>query len=120
MASQRPIYITLEWQEQGPLEKTPGSRLWRDERLVCTPYDYPELIPCSNPDCDNGGFEIGDRIVSLLGSDRTSEQNSLVCRNAIDSDRSKRCLHTIIYSITRVSPYQRQKQERLASDRSAS
>lgn len=115
MTSQRPVYLTLEWQEQGPLE-TPGSRLWREGRMVCTPYDYPELLPCSNPKCEGGGFEIGDRIASLLASGRSSEQNSLVCRNAIDNDRTKRCLHTIIYSITRVSPYQRQKPEKIVSD----
>jgi hypothetical protein len=112
--SQRPVYITVEWQEQGPLD-TPGSRLWREDRLVCTPYDYPELLPCSNPECEGGGFEIGDRIAALLASGRNSEQNSLVCRNAIDNDRNKRCLHTIIYSITRVSPYQRQKPDKVAS-----
>ena len=115
MTSQRPVYIILEWQEQGPLE-TPGSRLWREERMVCTPYDYPERLPCSNPQCKGGGFEIGDRIASLLASGKNSDQNSLVCRNAIDSDRTKRCLHTIIYSITRVRPYQRQKHQALASD----
>jgi hypothetical protein len=107
MASHRPVYITIEWQEQGPLE-TPGSRLWREDRLVCTPY------------CHGGGFEIGDRVAALLASDRNTEQNSLVCRNAIDLDRSKRCLHTIIYSITRVSPYQRQKPEQVVSDNKSS
>ena len=117
--SQRPVYITVEWQEQGPLD-TPGSRLWKEDRLVCTPYDYPELLPCSNPECKGGGFEIGDRIAALLASDRNSEQNSLVCRNAIDNDRTKRCLHTIIYSITRVSPYQRQKPEKVTSSSTTS
>lgn len=119
MASHRPVYITIEWQEQGPLE-TPGSRLWREDRVVCTPYDYPDLLPCSNPDCQDGGFEIGDRVAALLASDKNTEQNSLVCRNAIDTDRSRRCLHTIIYSITRVSPYQRQKPEKVVLDNKAS
>ena len=117
MMSQRPVYITLEWQEQGPLD-TPGSRLWRDDRMVCTPYDYPDQLSCSNPDCEDGGFEIGERIADLLDSNKNSEQNSLVCRNAIDSDRNKRCLHTIIYSITCVRPYQRQTPEVMASDSS--
>jgi hypothetical protein len=115
MKTQGPIYITLEWQEQGPLE-TPGSRLWHEGRMVCTPYDYPEQLPCSNPECTDGGFEIGDRIAGLLASGNTSDQNSLVCRNAIVSDRTKRCLHTIIYSITRVRPYQRQKPQTVTSD----
>jgi hypothetical protein len=119
MTSQRPVYVTVEWQEQGPLE-TPGSRLWREDRLVCTPYDYPEMLPCSNPQCQGGGFEIGERIAALLASDKASEQNSLVCRNAIDTDRSRRCLHTIIYSITRVSPYQRQKPEKAVSNTTVS
>lgn len=114
MTAQGPIYVTVEWQEQGPLE-TPGSRLWREGRIVCTPYDYPEVLPCSNPECENGGFEIGDRIASLLESGKISDQNSLVCRNAIVSDRSKRCLHTIIYSITRVRPYQRKKPQKVTS-----
>ena len=108
MTSLKPIYITLEWQEQGPLEAA-GRRLWREERMVCTPYDYPGHLPCSNPECKGGGFEIGDRIAALLTSGKNNEQNSLVCRNAIDKDRAKRCLHTIIYSITCVRPYQRNK-----------
>ena len=114
MAAQRPVYITVEWQEQGPLE-TPGSRLWREGRTVCTPYDYPEVLPCSNPDCEDGGFEIADRIAALLESGKVSDQNSLVCRNAIDNDRPKRCRHTIIYSIARVRPYQRQKPQEVTS-----
>lgn len=118
MTSQRPVYITLEWQEQGPIETT-GRRLWREERMVFTPYDYPEQLPCSNPECEDGGFEIGDRISALLASGKASEQNSLVCRNAIYyKDRTKRCLHTIIYSITCVRPYQRQKPQSVASDSS--
>jgi hypothetical protein len=114
MTAKGPVYITVEWQEQGPLE-TPGSQLWREERMVCTPYDYPEILPCSNPNCEDGGFEIGDRVAELLGSGKVSDQNSLVCRNAIDNDRSKRCLHTIIYSITRVRPYQRNKSQKVTS-----
>jgi hypothetical protein len=117
VTSQRPVYITLEWQEQGPLETT-GRRLWREERMVCTPYDYPKELPCSNPECQGGGFEIGDRIAALLASGKNSEQNSLVCRNAIYKDRTKRCLHTIIYTITCVRPYQRQKPQSITSDNS--
>ncbi len=108
MTSHRPVYITLEWQEQGPLETT-GRRLWREGRTVCTSYDYPRRLSCSNPECEDGGFEIGERIARLLASGKVSEQNSLVCRNAIHADRAKRCLHTIIYSITCVRPYQRHK-----------
>lgn len=115
MTSQRPVYITLEWQEQGPLETT-GRRLWREGRKVCTPYDYPELLSCSNPECEDGGFEIGDRIAALLDSGKSAEQNSLVCRNAIDKDRTKRCLHTIIYTISCVRPYRRKKPQAVASD----
>jgi len=114
MVAKGPVYITVEWQEQGPLE-TPGSRLWREGRVVCTPYDYPEILPCSNPDCEDGGFEIGDRVDELLASGKISDQNSLVCRNAIEIDRTKRCLHTIIYSITRVRPYQRNKSQPVTS-----
>jgi hypothetical protein len=114
MTAKGPVYITVEWQEQGPLE-TPGSQLWREERMVCTPYDYPEILPCSNPNCEDGGFEIGDRVAELLDSGKISDQNSLVCRNAIDNDRSRRCLHTIIYSITRVRPYQRNRSQKVTS-----
>lgn len=118
MTSQRPIYITLEWQEQGPLETT-GRRLWHDGRTVCTPFDYPEVLPCSNPECEDGGFEVGERIANLLASNKDTEQNSLVCRNALCKDRAKRCLHTIIYSVTRVRPYQRKKPQKLAPNSTA-
>ena len=106
MANQKQVYITIDWQEQGPLEAT-GRRLWRKERRVCTPDDYPEQLPCNNPNCKEGGFEIGDKIAALLASGENNEQNSLICRNAIHKDRSERCLHTIIYSIACIRPYQR-------------
>jgi hypothetical protein len=109
MTNQKQIYITLEWQEQGPLEIT-GRRLWLQERRIYAPPDtYPQLLPCHNPACENGGFDIGEKIAELLASEKNIEQNSLICRNAINQDRSKRCLHTITYSITCVRPYQREK-----------
>jgi hypothetical protein len=100
------VVINLEWQERGPLEDN-GQRLWRKGRKVCTPSDYPEKLPCHNPQCECGGFEIGKRIAELLASRKFSEENSLICTNAIHEDRNKRCLHTIIYTITAVSPYRR-------------
>jgi hypothetical protein len=117
MAIQKSVYITLDWQEQGPLE-TSGHRLWRKGRKVCTPIDYPTLLPCSNPECEDGGFGIGDRIAALLDSGKDSDQNSLICRNAINENRSKRCLHTIIYSIACIRPYQRQPIQPAASKNS--
>jgi hypothetical protein len=108
MANPEKVYITMEWHEQGPLDVT-GRRLWRKERTVCTIEDYPRVLPCNNPDCEEGGFDIGDRIVALLNSGENNEQNSLICRNAIHYDPSKRCLHIIAYSIACIRPYQRQK-----------
>lgn len=106
MADQKPVYITLVWQEQGPQEVA-GYRLWRQERKVYASSEYPGQLPCSNPHCKNGGFNIGDRIAVLLASGQNSEQNSLICHNAIHPDRTKRCLHVIAYTITCVRPYQR-------------
>jgi hypothetical protein len=106
MSNKELVYITLEWQEQGPLDDS-GRRMLQEGRGVYSPFEYPQTVSCSNPDCEDGGFEIGDRIAALLASDRESEQNSLVCRNAIHPDRDKRCLHTIVYSISCVRPYQR-------------
>jgi hypothetical protein len=100
------VVINLEWQERGPMEDN-GQRSWRKGRKVCTPDNYPELLPCHNPKCECGGFEIGKRITELLASRKFSEENSLICVNAIHEDRNKRCLHTIIYTITAVSPYRR-------------
>jgi hypothetical protein len=40
-----------------------------------------------------------------LSAGEYSDHNSLICTNAIQKDRTKRCLHTIMYSITRVRPY---------------
>jgi len=107
MTDQKHAYIVIEWQEQGPLEAT-GRRLWlKNRRAVYTPDSYPYLLPCHNPDCKNGGFDIGDKIAALIASGENIEQNSLICRNAIHKDRNQRCLHTIIYSITCIRPYQR-------------
>lgn len=118
MASQKHVYITLEWQEQGPMEMT-GQRLWREDRKVFTHANYPQTLPCHNPNCEEGGFEIGDRIAALLDSGKMSEQNSLICRNAIHTDRNRRCQHTILYSITCILPYQREPSQPLASSRAS-
>jgi len=96
------VVINLEWQERGPIEDN-GQRLWQKGRRVCVPSDYPEKLPCHNPNCEGGGFEIGGRIAGLLASRNFSEENSLICMNAINEDRDKRCLHTIIYTITTVT-----------------
>ncbi len=114
MTNSKQVYVTIEWQEQGPLEAT-GRRLWRKERKVCTIEDYPRVLPCNNPECEGGGFEIGDKIIALLASGENNEQNSLICRNAIHKDRSKRCLHIITYSIACIRPYQRQKPRRVVT-----
>ncbi len=106
MVNQKHIYITLTWQEQGPMEHN-GRRHWQEDRKVFTSANYPKKLPCHNPDCKEGGFEIEDRITDLLDSGQNSEQNSLICSNAIHEKRDQRCLHTIIYSITCVRPFQR-------------
>lgn len=116
MTNPKQVYITIEWQEQGPLEEATGRRLWRKERKVCALDDYPQLLSCNNPNCVDGGFDIGDKIATLLNSNENNEQNSLICRNAINKDRSKRCLHIITYSIACVRPYQRQKPQPVVSD----
>src|SRR5262245_12964270 len=116
MANSKQVYITIEWQEQGPLETT-GRQLWLKERKVCALEDYPQRLPCHNSECEDGGFDIGDKIATLLASGENNEQNSLICRNAINKDRTKRCLHIITYSIACIRPYQRQKpQQSVASD----
>ncbi|HMQ50616.1 MAG TPA: hypothetical protein PKE64_10570 [Anaerolineae bacterium] len=104
------MVINVEWQERGPVEDN-GQQLIHKGRQICTPDNYPKRLPCHNPKCQFGGFEIGDRIADLLASRKFSEENSLICINAINEDRDRRCLHTIIYTITSVSPYRR------ASDR---
>ena len=116
MTSKRHVYVTIDWQEQNILDDTNRRQVWKKERVVCPPNDYPEVLPCSNPACEDGGFEIGDRIKALLDSGKDSEQNSLICRNAIHEDRGKRCLHTIIYSIACIRPYQRERSSSVASE----
>jgi hypothetical protein len=98
MANPKQVYITIDWQELGPVDRS-GRRLWRRERKVYTCEDYPEILPCNNSNCEAGGFNIGDRIAALLASGESYEQNSLVCCNAVHKDPDKRCLHVIAYSI---------------------
>jgi hypothetical protein len=107
MIDQMTAYITFDWLEQGPLDSITGQRLWRKGRKVCTPMEYPQRLLCGNPKCEDGGFEISDRIAALLASGIDSEQNSLICTNAMPEDRAKRCLHTILYSIVCIYPYRR-------------
>jgi hypothetical protein len=108
MTNSKQVYLVIEWQEQGPLDSM-GQRLWYKERVVGTTENYPRLLPCHNPECESGGFDIGDKIVALLASGENNELNSLICRQAVHKDHSKRCLHIIAYSIACIRPYQRQK-----------
>jgi hypothetical protein len=106
----RNVYITIDWQEQNVIDDTNRRQVWQKERVVCGSHDHPEVLPCSNPTCkEAGGFEIGERIRNLLTSGKDSEQNSLICRNAIHADRDMRCMHTIVYSIACIRPYQRER-----------
>jgi hypothetical protein len=109
MTGQRHVYVTIDWQEQTVINDSNRREVWQRERKVCQPDDYPMVLPCGNPACQGGGFEIGGRIRTLIDSGRDNEQNSLICRNAIHPDRNKRCLHTIIYSIACIRPYQRER-----------
>ncbi|MEW5959186.1 MAG: hypothetical protein AB1801_15765 [Chloroflexota bacterium] len=109
-------FITIDWQEQGPIQDD-MQRLWKKGRKICTPDDYPQQLPCHNPECAGGGFEIGARIAALLASGESTEQNSLICINAIHKDRDKRCLHTIFYSISCVHPFQRSQRRATVADK---
>ncbi len=108
MNNSKHVYLTIDWQEQNVIDNTNRRQIWEKQRRVLSIDDLIEVLPCSNPDCEGGGFEIGDRIRDLLAQGKDSEQNSLICRNAIHPDRNKRCLHTIIYSIACIRPYQRE------------
>lgn len=105
--SERGVYITLEWREEGPVDANTNQRFWQKERKVYAFTDYPNQLLCHNPNCQNGGFAIGPKIAALLASDIDTEQNSLICINALHADRAKRCLHTIVYSLVCVYPYRR-------------
>ncbi len=108
MTPQTSKFIVLDWHEKGFNSITKHERP-RNNRQVFTYLEYPTRLPCSNPDCEDGGFEIGERIAALLASGNDDEQNSLICRNAIHPDRAKRCLHAIRYTISCIYPYQRQR-----------
>lgn len=106
------VYINLEWREEGPEDVATGEHLVKQVRKVCTSTEYPRRLPCSNPHCENGGFEIGEKIEALLVSDVDSEQNSLVCINAMHEDRANRCLHTILYSLICIFPHPKETKRR--------
>lgn len=103
----REVYITLDWREEGPLDAVTGHRFWQKDRKVFSTTKRLKRLPCHNPDCQNGGFEIGPRIAAFLATGADTEQNSLICVNALHADRAKRCLHTILYSINCIYPHRR-------------
>lgn len=107
MTNSKPVYITIDWQEQSNVHEGWQWLWWKKKRQVCSSEDYPQSLPCNNPDCENGGFDIGHKIAALLVSNEDYEQNSLICRNAIHKNRDKRCMHIIAYAITCVRPFQR-------------
>jgi hypothetical protein len=55
---------------------TSGRRLQKQGRQV-TAQEYPQELACHNPECQDGGFDIGERITALLASKEYYEQNSL-------------------------------------------
>lgn len=118
MTFRKDVYITIEWQEQGPMDAT-GQQLQKKGREVSS-QNYPETLPCHNPNCKDGGFKIGEKIVALLASEEYHEQNSLVCKNAIHPDRTKRCFHTIFYSISCIYPHGRRKSRSIIPDLNSS
>lgn len=103
MRIHKDVYITLDWQEQGPMDTNGRRPQWKG-REVST-RNYPSKLSCHNPECKDGGFDIGDKIEALLASEEPFEQNSLVCNNAVNPDRTKRCTHTISYSISCIYPH---------------
>jgi hypothetical protein len=108
MTGQNHVYITIDWQEQHIMGNTNRRRIWDKKRRVCLADECADVLPCSNPNCIGGGFEIGSKIKNLLVSGKENEKNSIICRNAINPDPTKGCSHTIIYSIACVRPYQRE------------
>ena len=104
MVDQSQVYITISWQERdSKIDLSRGGP--ETQRYVCSPTSFPQILPCKNPHCNGGGFEIGERVFTLLRSGADSEQNSMVCRNSINPERARRCFHTIIYSIACVRPF---------------
>lgn len=103
MRFRRDIYITLDWQEHGPMDANGRRPQWQGREVSAR--NYPTSLSCHNPKCENGGFDIGDKIAALLASGEAFEQNSLVCSNAVNPDHTKRCTHTISYSISRIYPH---------------
>ena len=103
MRFQKDVYITLDWQEHGPMDAYGHRPEWRGREVSMR--DFPAKLSCHNPRCEKGGFDIGDKIAALLTSRESFEQNSLVCSNAINPDRAKRCTHTISYSISCIYPH---------------
>jgi len=103
MRFQKDVYITLDWQEQGPMDDNGRRPQWTGREVSAR--NYPKSLACHNSECENGGFDIGSKIAALLTSGETFEQNSLVCRNAVNPNRNKRCTHTISYSISCIYPH---------------
>jgi hypothetical protein len=99
------VYIYLNWQQEGPIDSVTGQRLWWKGRRICISTDYPKRLLCGNPKCEDGGFEIGPRIATLLASGMDSEQNFLRCQNATHKDQAKQCPHIIMYSIICIYAY---------------
>jgi hypothetical protein len=108
MTVQNYVYITIDWQEQHIVGNTNRRQVWDKERQVCIVDECVDILPCSNPNCVGGGFEIGGRIRRLLISGKENEQNSMICRNAVHADPTKECSHTIVYSIVCIRPFQRE------------
>ncbi len=102
--SKQQVYLTIDWQEHDPLDST-EQRLWQRARQLCTLENYPQRLPCHNPACEEGGFEIGPKISAVLAATgQNYAQSTLIGLKA--EHRSGSCLHTITYSITYVRPYQ--------------
>lgn len=92
----------IEWREQrGPEDEKPGE-------LKKTGFKRGNfthgMLPCSNPACHEGGYEIDKLVATMLRMEETEREGMMLCAGREIAEESRRgpvrCPHRIMYKST--------------------
>lgn len=72
--------VTVEWEEHRRPGERPSVESGTFSHVMrATGGTFEPMLPCSNPDCQGGGFEILELVESMVSDRRKDKAGVLVC-----------------------------------------
>lgn len=95
--------VTVEWEEYPRAGEGPPTERGAFSHVMRTAAGtFEPMLPCSNPDCRDGGFEILEMVESMISDRQEDKAGLLVC---IGWERTKGRQQTEQSPCTRVISY---------------